>query len=124
MGERSGWNALVLVTAFLAGCQTTVIQHSGGRRVLTGSEMDRVAAGSAGAADAATARAVGLDAQTSVLGSAAAYSGIGPIAGAPFLYYAKSETMASAIGAELAETGLFSQVSVDGRNGGASIAAR
>lgn len=123
MGKRSGWNALVLATAFLAGCQTTVIQHSHEKRILTGSEMDKVTAGSAGAASDATARAVGLEAKTNVSGSASAYSGTGPISSAPFLYYANSETMASASGAELAETGLFSQASVDGRNGGASIAA-
>jgi hypothetical protein len=123
MGKSSGWNALVLATAFLAGCQTTVIQHSGGKRILTGSEMDKVTAGSAGATNDATARAVGSEAQTNVLGSASAYSGTGPIAGAPFLYYANSETIASASGSELAETGLFSQASVDGRNGGASITA-
>jgi hypothetical protein len=123
MAKRSGWNALILATTFLAGCQTTVVQHSGGKRILTGSEMDKVTAGSAGAANDATARAVGLDAQTNVLGSASAYSGTGPIAGAPFLYYANSAAIASAGSDKLSATGLFSETSVDGRNGGASIAA-
>jgi hypothetical protein len=122
-GEHSRWNAMVLVAAFLAGCQTTIVQHSGGPRILTSSEMDQVTAGSAVAVNDGTARAFGSEAQTNVLGNASTSSGTGPIAGPPVLYYANSETMASASSNRLAETSLSSQAFVDGRNGGASIGA-
>ncbi len=123
MGNRSGWSGIVLATVFLAGCQTVIIQRPGGARILTGSEMDEVTAGSAVGASDAAAQALGSNARTDVLGDASAYSGVGPIAGAPFLNYASSRANASASGDELAETGLSSQALVDGANGGASIRA-
>ena len=123
MGNRSGWKAMVLATAFLVGCETTMIQHSGGARILTGAEMDEVTAGSAVAANDATARAFGSGAQTKVLGNAATYSGSAPIAGAAFFNYTNSQAIASASGNMLTETGLSSHASVDGANGGASIDA-
>jgi hypothetical protein len=123
MGNRSGWSAMVLATAFLAGCQTTLTQRPGGAKILTESEMDEVTAGSAvGAADAA-AHALGSEARTDVLGDVSAYSGTGPIAGIPLLNYANSRANASASSDERAETGLSSQASVVGANGGASIGA-
>lgn len=123
MGKRSGWNALVLSSAFLAGCQAIVIQHSGGKRILTASEMDKVTAGSAVAANDTTARALGSTAETNVLGSGSAYSGTAPIAGASLPYYVNSQAIASASGDVLTTTGLSSHTSVDGTSGGASIEA-
>jgi hypothetical protein len=121
MGNRSGWSAMVLATAFLASCQTTIIQRSGGARILTGSEMDEVRAGSAVAVNDAAAHALGSKARADVLVNVSAYSGAGPIASTLFLNYANSRAIASASGDELAETGLSSHASVLGANGGASI---
>jgi hypothetical protein len=123
MDNRSGWITMVVATAFLAGCETTIIQRPGVLRVLTGLEMDEVTAGSAVAANDTTARALGSAAETNVSGSASAYSGTGPIADAPLLYYTNSQAIASAGGDVLTETGLSSRTSVDGANGGASIEA-
>ena len=115
---------MVSLIAMVAGCQTTTIQDPGRARILTGSEMDAVTAGSAVAVNHAAARALGSAPQTAGLGIASAYSGSSPIVGAPFLNYATSEAMASAGNGELARTGLTSRVSVDGTNGGASISAK
>jgi hypothetical protein len=123
MGRRSGWGAMLLAIATVAGCQTTIAQPPHGARILTGLEMDVITAGSAVASDDAAAHALGLEPQTSVLGSASAYSGISPIPGALLLSYGNSQATASAGGDELAETRLSSTISVDGTNGGASIAA-
>lgn len=116
--------AIVLALAMVAGCDATINQRPGGARILTGFEMDQVTAGSAVAANDAAARGLGLAPQTQVLGIASAYSGNGPIAGAPILYYANSQTTASASGGNFAQTSLSSRISVDGGNGGASVDAR
>jgi hypothetical protein len=123
MGKCSGWSAMLLAMATIAGCQTTIAQHRHGSRILTGPEMDVVTAGSAVASNGAAAHALGLETQTAVSGGASAYSGISPILGAPLLNYGTSQATASAGGDELAETRLSSAISVDGTNGGASIAA-
>jgi hypothetical protein len=114
---------MLLAVAIVTGCQATLAQRPHGARMLTGAEMDTVTAGSAVAASDAAARARGTEAQTDVLGSASAYSGLDPIPGPTFLNYANSQATASASGDALAATGLTSSVSVDGANGGASITA-
>ena len=124
MGSLSGRNAIVLALAMVGGCDVTTIQRSGGARVLTGFEMDRVTAGSAVAANAAAGRGLGYAPDTAVLVNASAYSGNNSIASAPFLDYAASQATASANGGNLAQTSLSSQISVDGVNGGVSINAR
>ena len=121
MSNRSGWSGIALAAIFLAGCQTTIIQSPSGERNLTNSEMDEVTAGSAVGANSAAAHALGSQARTDALGDASAYLGVGQVAGAPFLNYAKSRVNASASGDEFTETGLSSRVLVDGANGGASI---
>ncbi len=123
IGKHSVRNTTVLAAAFLAGCQATMMQNSGVARVLTELEMDKITAGSAAAAKEATAHALGLDAESNVLGNAAAYSGGGPIVGAPSLYYANSQAIASSSSDLFAKTALSSHVSVYGVNGGASIDA-
>jgi hypothetical protein len=123
MGDRSGWNAVVLAIAMVAGCETTTPQNSGGARILTGAEMDRVTAGSVVAVGGATAHALGAAPQTSVSAATQAYSGGSPIPGASFLNYATSQAAASASNGELVQAGLSSQISVDGTNGGARIDA-
>jgi hypothetical protein len=100
-----------------------MIQHRGVARVLTEVEMDKITAGSAAAANETTAHALGLDAEANVFGNAAAYSGGGPIVGAPSLYFANSQAIASSSGDLFAKTALSSHVSVYGANGGASIDA-
>jgi hypothetical protein len=114
---------MLLATAVLIGCQTTIAQRPFGARTLTGAEMDAVTAGSALAANHSAAYALGPEAQTTVLGSASAYSGNNPIAASLLLNYANSQAAASASGGNLAQTGLSSQVSVDGANGGVSVEA-
>jgi hypothetical protein len=123
MGNRSGWNAIVLAVAMVSGCETTTVQSSGGARILTGVEMDRITAGSAVAVNGATAHALGAAPQTAVSATTQAYSGSSPIAAAPFLNYATSQATASASKGELVQAGLSSQISVDGANGGARIDA-
>jgi hypothetical protein len=123
MGNRSGWCVVVLAMAMVGGCQTATIQRPGEARRLTGFEMDEVTAGSAVAANDTGARALGLVPRTAVLGTASAYSGNSPVAGAPFLNYANSQAIASASNGDLAQTTLSSHVSVDSVNGGASIGA-
>ena len=123
MGNRPGWNTMVLAMLMVAGCETTTIQRPGGGRILTGFEMDQVTAGSAAVANDAAARAVGSAPQTTAAGTASAYSGHSPIAGIPFLNYASSQTMASAKNGEFAQASLSTRVSVESANGGASIDA-
>jgi hypothetical protein len=123
IGNYSVRNTTVLAAAFLAGCQATMMQTSGVARVLTELEMDKITAGSAAAANETTAHALGLDAEANVLGNASAYSGGGPIVGAPALHYANSQAAASSNGELFAKAALSSYVSVHGANGGASIDA-
>ena len=122
MGSLSGRNAIVLALAMVGGCDVTTIQRSGGARILTGFEMDRVTAGSAVAANAAAGRGLGYAPDTAALVNASAYSGNNSIA--PFLDYAASQATASANGGNLAQTSLSSQISADGANSGVSINAR
>src|SRR5215469_8764052 len=117
-GSRPAWSAVLLAVAIVTGCQATLAQRPHGARLLTAAEMDTVTAGSAVAASDAAARARGTEAQTDVLGSASAYSGLDPIPGPTFLNYANSQATASASGDALVATGLTSSVSVDGANGG------
>jgi hypothetical protein len=124
MGSLSGRSAIVLALAMVGGCDVTTIQRSGGARILTGFEMDRVTAGSAVAANAAAGRGLGYAPDTAALVNASAYSGNNSIASSPFLDYAASQATASANGGNLAQTSLSSQISVDGVNGGVSINAR
>lgn len=86
--------------------------------------MDQVTAGSAVAANAAAARALGSAPRTAVLSSALAYSGSSPIAGAPFLNYVSSQDMASASNGQSTQASGSSQIHVDSANGGASIDAK
>ena len=123
MGDRSGRSPLILAAVFLTGCQATITRPSGGTRILNQFEMDQVTAGSALASYEATARALGSDARTNIMGTVSAYFGTGPIVGAPLLNYASSQASASASGDVFAKTGLSSHASVDGANGGASIDA-
>jgi hypothetical protein len=118
-----GRQAAVLAALIVAACQTTTIQHPSGARILTGFEMDQITAGSAVAANDAAARGLGAKPDTAVLGIASASSGVSPIAGTPLLDYANSQATAAASGGNLARTGLSSQVSVNGANGGASVDA-
>lgn len=122
--SRSRRNAIALALAIVAGCDATTNQSPGGPRMLTGFEMDQVTAGSAVAVDNAAAHARGFAPQTGVVGIASAYSGNSPIAGAPILDYANSQTTASASGSSFAQTSLSSQVSVDAGNGGATVDAK
>jgi hypothetical protein len=124
MDNRSVRSAMVLVLAMVAGCDATAIQHGGGARILTGFEVDQVTAGSAVAANHVTARALGAAPQTSVLGIAITNSGTSLIPGVPYLDYVNSQAKASASGGNIAQTGLSSEVSVDGANGGAWVDAR
>jgi hypothetical protein len=121
MHQLSGWISVILATVVLAGCQTIFVQRAESGRKLTGFEMDRITAGSAIAVNDATARALGSEVETKVLGNASSSSGTGPVAGVPLLDYANSQASGSARGNVLTETRLSSYTSVDRSSGGALI---
>jgi hypothetical protein len=121
MQRGSGWGAMVMAMGLVGCCQTGDVQYSKGARILTRFEMDQVTAGSAVAVNTATALALGSEPQTAALGMASAYFGSSPVAGAPFLNYATSQSIASASRGELSESALSSQISIDSVNGGASV---
>jgi hypothetical protein len=123
MAKRSGWTAMVLPIAMVAGCETITLQHPGGVGMLTSIQMDQVTAGSAVAVNEAAAHALGSAPQTAVLATTFTYSGRSRIAGIPLLNYASSQVTASASNGEFAQAGLSSHISVDGDNGGAWVDA-
>jgi hypothetical protein len=117
---------MVLAIAMLAGCETTAILNSRGSRLLTGTEMDQITAGSAGAINGAEAHARGSASQATASTSALVASGNGTIAGVPFVNaassnYVSSQVSASASNGQTATASGSSHVFADGENGVAQI---
>lgn len=122
--NRPGWKALVLAAVVVTGCENVATERPGGVRLLTGSEMDTVTAGSASALNKVEAQALGSAPQTTTFSSTLADSGGSPIAAPPFvqiLNYASSQAGASANGSFPRASG-SSQIQVDA-SGGAWINA-
>jgi hypothetical protein len=123
--NRSGWKALVLAAVVVTGCENVATERPAGVRLLTGSEMDTVTAGSASAMNKVEAQALGSAPQTTTFSSSQADSGGSPIAAPPFapiLNYASSQAGASASNGTFAQAGGSSQIQVDA-SGGAWINA-
>jgi hypothetical protein len=116
-------SAIVLATAMVASCETASLQNSGGARILTNSEMDRITAGLATATSEATALATGGAPRTTVSATTQTNSGNSPIPGTPFRNYAATRASALARNGQRVQAGVSTQISVDGANGGAWIDA-
>jgi len=118
--NRSGWKALVLAAVVVAGCENVVIERPAGVRLLTGSEMDTVTAGSAVAMNRVEAQALGSAPQTTTFSSTLADSGGSLIAAPPFapiLNYASSQAGASASNGIFAQASGSSQIQVNASGG-------
>jgi hypothetical protein len=131
MGNGFRRNAMLfLAIPMLAGCEAVVVQSSGGSRILTPADMDRITVGSGGtaAAIAVAASALPPAAQASASSGTLSISGGGPIAGPPFLgflssNYATAQGAASATSGESAAIAGSSHIFVSGGGGGASVDA-
>ena len=127
MSSRWRCFATGLMAATVGGCGSAEIWSTGGHRLLTGIEMDRVSAGSAAAIADVTAVAIGLAPRTSAATDTLASSGIlrtaFPFSNLLTLDYASSHAAASASNAPFTESSGSVHIGVDGGGGGASIAA-
>jgi hypothetical protein len=120
--------ATVLMAATVAGCGSAEIRSTTGYRLLTGTEMDRVFAGSATAIADVTSVALGLAPRTIATTNTLASSGIlrtaFPFSNLLTLDYASSRAAASASNAMFTETSGSVHIGVDAGGGGASIDAQ
>ena len=123
MGNRLSRSAILLWLATIGGCDATINRSRGSGRLLTNFEMDRVTAGSAVTANNAAAHGFGSAPNAVALGITSANSSTNPIS-APLFDYANSQVTASASGGNLAQTGIWSQISLEGPKGGASVDAK
>jgi hypothetical protein len=127
MGNRLGIKAMVLTMGMLAGCETA-ISNPRGSRLLTGSEMDQITAGSVGAINRAEAHARGFTSQATASTSMLVASSSGTIAGVHFVNaassnYVSSQLSASAGNGQAATASGSNHVYVNGENGVAQIDA-
>jgi hypothetical protein len=129
MGNRLGMKAMVLTIGMLAGCETA-IPNLRGSRLLTGSEMDQITAGSVGAINSAEVHARGVTSQATASTSTLVASSSGTIAGVHFANPAGSNYVSSQLSAsagndngQTATANGSSHVYADGENGGAQINA-
>jgi hypothetical protein len=125
MGNRLG--AMVLTIGMIAGCETA-IPNPRGNRLLTGSEMDQITAGSVGAISRAEAHAHGFTSQATASTSTLVASSSGMIAGVHFANaassnYVSSQLSASAGNGQTATASDSNYVYADGENGVAQIDA-
>ena len=98
MGNRLGIKAMVLTIGMLAGCETA-IPNPRGSRLLTGSEMDQITAGSVGAINRAEAHARGLTSQATASTSTLVASRSGTIVGVHLVNAASSNYVSSQLSA-------------------------
>jgi hypothetical protein len=127
MGNRLGMKAMVLTIGMLAGCETA-IPNPRGNRLLTGSEMDQITAGSVGAINKAEAHARGFTSQATASTSTLVASSSGTVAGVHFanaagFNYVSSQLSASAAIGQTATASGSNHIYVDGENGVAQINA-
>jgi hypothetical protein len=126
MGNRLGIKAMVLTIGMLAGCETA-IPNPRGSRLLTGSEMDQITAGSVGAINRAEAHAHGFTSQatasTSTLVASSSGTIAGPVVNAISSNYVSSQLSASAGNGQTATASGSNHVYVEGDNGVAQIDA-
>lgn len=127
MGNRLGIKAMVLTIGMLAGCETA-IPNPRGSRLLTGSEMDQITAGSVGAINRAEAHAHGFTSQATASTSTLVALSSGTIAGvhvvnAASSNYVSSQLSASAGNGQTATASGSNHVYAEGDNGVAQIDA-
>ena len=127
MGNRLRIKAMVLTIGMLAGCDA-VTPNLRESRLLTGSEMDQITAGSVGAISRAEAHARGLTSQATASTNTLVASSSGMVAGAhtvnaASLNYVSSQLSASAGNGQTVTASGSSYVYVDGENGVAQIDA-